>query len=858
MKIRLNDLLIIAFLVLISFITKKIEFIPIIIAIILMVFGDRIDNGIKNLIYIAIATIPFLPFFLFFIFYLPFVVFGSLLGNASFIKKFVLAVSVTLVLRLIVYFISVIGIPINVYLIIGLLALFLIVPYWVFIKKNGRDSLKSLFSVNSEDFRIMLITLFFLFAVAGVIYNSTSMYQSNGTQIYAKQKFIIDTIDKFHFFPLYDPSTGLGEELFLTDSPAHFTKDILIISTILLKNWFGPILIYNAFEMFVLWIVILGASLLLKEILSKDGQNNSSLTPYFVILGSLAIGLSFQFVRILESFKSFSAHTLNMIIFAMLLSKPKKAVEWFAVCYLILFSYMIHPIQFIGVFVLAISILIVSYLRDLNSVKAGIDYLLKNKFKVILVAMIFIGIMFSYTVIGYLYKDYIRQHPGGVFLEHPVANIIDYFKLYFTDPNTTPFSIKYPDLQRLDTKHSGFFLSVIGSLSFIYILFNFKNEKLRKARLFNYAFLLNFLIYAVAINVINIGTLEPGYRIILPYTVVVLAVSICAVFDSINIKQIKIGLLVVFLLFLSHSLYYARVNLDNIHSEQVISEGSLKEESEFVKTVPLNGRFITYGLFSNAVDAGMASATNHYFTRYQYNLWTEVNNIHEKVHTENSFGDFEGLDNLTGIELRNYYILGGYRYIFLNICHPVGVKVAQKIYPNFTRPIYQNQQSQCLVMLEVFNATYADKVSVVKNVDENIYKSLDGYKYVSISDLERYGFNPDEILKDAPVNPYMDSVELSFERINPHKVVINGEFENNGWVVFKEEYFPRWKAFMNNNQVPLYPTNFNMMLIKTANGNSITLKYEMLPMEKIFSLVSLVAVILCSILFILLLKYEIE
>ncbi len=63
---------------------------------------------------------------------------------------------------------------------------------------------------------------------------------------------------------------------------------------------------------------------------------------------------------------------------------------------------------------------------------------------------------------------------------------------------------------------------------------------------------------------------------------------------------------------------------------------------------------------------------------------------------------------------------------------------------------------------------------------------------------------------------------------------------------------------MNNKQVPLYPTNFNMMLVKTIDGNSITLKYEMLPMEKIFSIVSLIAVVLCSIVFILLLKYDIE
>ena len=857
MKIKLNDLLIISFLILVSLIIKEVQFAPIVITLLFIVFGDKIDPGIKNLAYVAIATIPFIPFFIFFLFYLLFIVIGSLLGNVSFVKKYVFAVSATLVLRLIVYNASVIGLSINAYFILILLLIFLAASYYFFIKKSGISSLKSLFSVSSEDFRIMLMTLFCLFAVANVIYNSTSLYQSNGTQIYAKQHFIIDTIDKYGFFPLYDPSTGMGEELFLTDSPAHFTKDILIISTIFLKQWFSPILIYNAYSMFVLWIVILGASILLKELLSTGNQNNSKFTAYLIILGSVAIGLSFQFVRILESFKSFSAHAVNLLLFAMLMSKPKKAVEWFVICYLTLFSYMIHPIQFIGVFIFAVSILIVLYIKDLDLVKSGLNYLLKNKFKIVLVILIFVGIMFSYTAIGYFYKDYVRQHPSGIFNPDPIFNIKDYFTHYFADENTTPFSIKYPDLNRLDTKQSGFFLSVIGGLSFIYILFNFRNEKLRKARLFNYAFLLHFAIYAAFINVINIGNLEPGYRIILPYTVVVLAVSVCAVFDSFDSKKIKIALLAVFILFLAHSLYYARTNMANIHSEEIISEGTLRSESEFVKTLPLDGRLITYGLFANAVDAGMASATNHYFTRYQYNLWSEINNIHEKVHTENSFGDFPELDKITGLELRNYYILGGYKYLLLNICHPIGNKVLQKVYPNYTMPMYQNTENKCLAILQVNNATYSDKVSVVKNIDNNVYKTPDGYKYITISNLNRYGFNPSEILKNAPSSPATNPMELSFKRINPHEAVIDGSFKDNEWVVFKEEYFPRWKAYMNNAEVPVYPTNFNMILIKTINGNSITLKYDMMSIEKIFSFISLIAVILCSIVFILLLKYEI-
>src|SRR3989338_2650668 len=342
MKIKQNDLLIVLFLVLISVVLKKIQFIPLAAALAVIFFGGKIDSGIKNLIYVAIATLPLIPFFIFFIFYIPFVIFGTIFENASFIKKYVFAMSVTLVLRLAVFHANMIGIPISEYFIMTTLIVFLLVSYYIFIKKKGIASLKNVFSVSSEDYKILIITLFFLFAVAGVIYNNSSLYQSNATQIYAKQLFVIDGIEKFWFFPLYDPSIGMGEQLFLTDSPAHFTKDILILTTIFLRDIFGAVLICNAYSMFVLWIVILGASLLLKEVLSINNSSNSDLSLYFIILGSIAIGLSFQFVRILESFKSFSAHTINFLLLALILSKPKKAAEWFAIAYLMLFSYMVH------------------------------------------------------------------------------------------------------------------------------------------------------------------------------------------------------------------------------------------------------------------------------------------------------------------------------------------------------------------------------------------------------------------------------------------------------------------------------------------------------------------------------------
>jgi len=858
MKIKLNDLLIVIYLILLSIVLKEFLYIPLSIAVLVFLLGSRLEPGIKNLIYISIATLPFIPFFVFFIFYIPFLVFGTVLENPTFIKRYVLGFAITHVVRLVVYYPNVLGVPIGAYFIMAILAVFLSIAYYVFIRKKGTESLKGVFSVNSEDYKILLVTLFFLFLVTNVMYNGTSLHTSNATEIYYKQSIIIKTIESYGFFPQYDPGTGMGEQLFLTDSPLHFTKDILVMSTILLKNWFSALLIYNSHSMFILWMTILGAAILLKQLLSMNGKNNSGYTVYFIILGSLAIGLSFQFVRILESLKSFSAHPINMLLFAMIISKPKKAAEWFIVGYLLVLSYMVHVIQAIGVWIFAFSIFVVVYAKDIPSIKEGASYLLKNKWKVAFVLVMFLGVMFAYTLVGASYDDYIREHPRGLFNNEPLGrNFVNYIKDYFTNNGVNPFSIKYPDLNRLDTKESGFFLSVIGGLAVFYVLLNLKNEKLKMARIFAVSFIVQFLLYDFITNLFNMGTLEPGYRIILPYTVVLLSVCIAAAFDSFNSREIRTAFLVVFIAFLLHSMYYARINLDNIHSEQIISQGSLKNEMDFIRSLPNDGRFITYGLFSNAVDPGMAYNTGHYFTRYQYNLWSEINNIYDMLHTTHSFGDFPGIYTISGTEMSNYLNLGGYRYLFLNICHPVGNAVIQKLYPNYTTPIYQNPNYQCSVILQVNGTNYAEEITLLKNVNKDIYKNETGYKYVTVSSLKRFDFaNPQKSLEYAENKEPMEPKPLSFNRINPQLVEIHGNFNGGEWVVFKEEFFPRWKAYMNNMEIPVYPTNFNMIAVRAVKGNVITLKYDIVKKEKMFSLASLIAVAACSLFFVGLIRYN--
>ena len=190
------------------------------------------------------------------------------------------------------------------------------------------------------------------------------------------------------------------------------------------------------------------------------------------------------------------------------------------------------------------------------------------------------------------------------------------------------------------------------------------------------------------------------------------------------------------------------------------------------------------------------------------------------------------------MEFVNYLRTGGYKYLFLNVCHPVGVKVGSKVFPNFSFPIYQNQ---CNVILVMNDSNYAEKVNVINQEEENTMKSKENsYFYVSINkNIKRY--NAEDYVKGYA--KIKNPEPLSFERPTPSVVEINGDFKDGGFVVFKEQYFPRWKAYMNGKEVPVLSTNNDLILMKTAEGNQILLKNALLPAEKISGFLSSLGII---------------
>ena len=190
-------------------------------------------------------------------------------------------------------------------------------------------------------------------------------------------------------------------------------------------------------------------------------------------------------------------------------------------------------------------------------------------------------------------------------------------------------------------------------------------------KLFSGAYALHFVVSSVIINHPAIGSLEYAYRTAQPYLIILLAAWICSFIVFLGQRYIRIILILILLAGVLHMLPYAKQNMESIHQEEMISGKYFSNEINFVKSLPQDGRIITYGVFANAVDTGMASLTGHYFSRFHLTEYARSRSIYSKIHSPHSFGQSDELLSMTGIELSNYLRLGGYKYVFVFAGHPV-------------------------------------------------------------------------------------------------------------------------------------------------------------------------------------------
>ena len=843
MKIKLVQILAIAYIALFFLLTKQFSIIPIILFAVSMLvdFFTNLRSGIKNLLYFLSAISAFMPFFSMFLIYLPFSVFGLLLAKKGFIKNYVLGFTLSFIPSIFIYLIST-YLPIRLDLwIIWMIFFIMPIAAFLMLKKKSLES----FELDNNESLILFIILIFTTIVAIGIVDNQSLFISNGTREYTRMQYAVSGLVNEGLIPIYNPGIGQGEATFLWDAPGRASNYIIKNSML---NFIPSILFFNAYSFFILFMHVLALSLLIGSIIKQK-----NLPAILAIAGvAVLIGLNFFFLQKLESIKFFAAFPMAYLLISLIIGNPTKLNEFVIMMFIASIIMTLHSGYGIGVIILSFSIFIIRklyYLRDRGEIKQFFGWLAKNKLLLPAVLLIMVLLPMFYFSAGIIYKDALRNQASlgeilasGAFTKSAIGFFIGFFE------NEIPMlTLRFPDVQRIDDHVTGPFVSVFGIISFVALMILYRSKNAENFRVYAFGFIL-YLILSSLINFysINFSLLRTNT----PYFLILLGVSIIAFIGLFGNKMARTALTAAVYFGIFYSLPYSAQNITNIHQEMFASGTVLQQELDFIRQLPVDGRIMTYGLFNNAIDFGSNSLTGRYFSREEREeLIYHIRNIYYLVHGPQSFGQEDYVLNKSDEYLSNLLRLGGYKYIFANICHPMGNFILDKIYPDYSYPIYQNQQNQCMAVFAINGTNYAEKVDLAEHVGEEIYDRKDGYKYTTVSRNYNYDLSSFEFT-NAPKEPE----PLQFERLSATKVRIHGNFKDNEFVLFKERYWPRWKAYIDSKEVSIFPDEYEQILIKTVKGSSIVLEYAVARAEKIFGALSIIGFLGLGILLLYLLR----
>ncbi len=827
MKLKVLQIFAVAYIALIFLLTKTFSIIPIVlfaVALGIDVFTS-LRGGIKNLIYFLSGLSAFFPVFSIFLLYLPFSVFGLLLPKRDFIRNYVLGFAISFIPSMLIYLISTyLSMPLN-FPFIMFLYFILPVAACIILKNKSLEG----FELDSKCGLILSIVLASTTIVAIGIVDNESLFISNGIREFSRMQYAVNGLSSTGYIPIYNPGIGQGEATFLWDSPARAAQ--FIAEKFILK-FIPSVLFSNTHSFFILFLHVLALSIIFDSIL---GQKKDVLNSLAVSAVAVLIGLNFYFLQKLESIKFFTAFPIAYLLISLIIDNPKKFNEILIALFIYSILLPVHSGYGMGVIILALSIFIIRkiyYLKKREELCQAKAWVLNNKLALAFVLIVIILVPIFYLSGGVIYKKFLRNQTSfidtiklGDFKKSIVGFYTDF---YWNDLQV--ISLRFPDVQRIDDHVIGPIVSIFGIISFAALIFLYKS---RGAENFG-VYMLGYILYLIISSLISFYSINFSLlRTNTPYLIVLFGVSIIAFLGMFSNKIAKSALVAAVFIGFAYSAPYAMQNINNVHKEMFMSGNVYAEELNFMRQLPIDGRIMTYGVFNNAIDFGSNQLTGRYFSREEREeLIYHIRNIYYKVHGPNSFGQEEYVLNKSKEYISNLLRLGGYKYVFANICHPMGNFFLNKIYPDYSYPIYQNQ---CLAFLVMNSTNYAEKIDLVENVDDETYNRKDGYRFTSISGNYNYGLSNFKFSRN-PKEPE----PLQFERLSATKLKIYGDFNDDEWVLFKERYWPRWKAYMNDKEVQIFPDEHEQILIKTSKGSAIILEYAVQFIEKIFGWLSII------------------
>lgn len=320
----------------------------------------------------------------------------------------------------------------------------------------------------------------------------------------------------------------------------------------------------------------------------------------------------------------------------------------------------------------------------------------------------------------------------------------------------------------------------------------------------------------------------------LVFPIALLAGSILEIINGFHSKDFVIfGAVITVVLFL---LLWKYVDLTNYRAGNWNNENAplatsgLSDLYTELKQLP-DGRVLTYGIFQGAIVAAIPiqaekPSISGWYPQGSYN-YKKIAGLLEDVSGQSLFNF--GLSSKFTYSL---YEKSWTRWIVVNLCSAEGQSAVNNTFLQDERylVVWRNGNQQgCLVVVEVPDTFFAESVSLVKiegdyeNIRKKIYDTDYGYAITiasnrtNIADSEFRAIVGKDVLWDD--GNAEELVNLLLASRTPLQWEREGSairlFNTTGWTSVKETYYPYWHAYQNGNEIPIYQSDLDFMLIKS-------------------------------------------
>ena len=377
---------------------------------------------------------------------------------------------------------------------------------------------------------------------------------------------------------------------------------------------------------------------------------------------------------------------------------------------------------------------------------------------------------------------------------------------------------------------TGTIFFILGLIGFIFCYLRRKDEK--NMLLFSFGVGFWIMIFFFTSIMLFFNTSELYFYRALMLFVFVWSFFIIAILRNMNHKkQVYVVLLLLSVLFL---FYYgeASLELNKKWVSETAQNGLFGDAYKELYSRLGSGRVITYGTFSYGVEPAIPKNS-------EGNLWMVTHTITNSMDPQQDLKD-GGENTLSPYPVE--YILNRLRntftkYILVFTCDPSrgGAQTNEEFKNNVNvTTLVQIISTQC-VSIYYLPSNFIESTNLIETIlpEKQIYSFPGSSRGTGFADLKNYKTFPGKKIitkKDAEKLTQQKPYNYLFS--NRDKIIIQGPFDKESWIVVKEHYYKRWHAFLDEKEIPVYRSNLNTILLHVDGGNRIVLEHSLLWYEK--------------------------